>query len=202
MIRRCTIAVLAVAAASLSASAQSVPTPESVLGQSVGADFFLATFEESMEYFRRLDAASDRVMMRDVGESSFGRTTPIVFISSAENLADLDRYVEIAQRLAHPDGLSEDEAREVEDYLAGSAEAHQMVESLRLLKARTAELPESIERHARDADRARREGNSQEALAAWQLAAKMAPGNPKVQTELAIAHLLSGDGPGARRAEW
>jgi zinc carboxypeptidase len=111
MIRRCTIAVLAVAAASLSASAQSVPTPESVLGQSVGADFFLATFEESMEYFRRLDAASDRVMMRDVGESSFGRTTPIVFISSAENLADLDRYVEIAQRLAHPDGLSEDEAR-------------------------------------------------------------------------------------------
>jgi len=41
--------------------------------------------------------------------------------------------------------LSEDEAREVEDYLAGSAEAHQTVESLRLLKARTAELPDSIE---------------------------------------------------------
>ena len=92
-------------------SAQSIPTPESVLGQRVGADFYLATYEDSMEYFEALAAASDRLVLRDVGETSFGRTTRIALISSPENLANLDRYVEISQRLAHPEGLTDDEAR-------------------------------------------------------------------------------------------
>ncbi|NNM34968.1 MAG: hypothetical protein HKO53_17960, partial [Gemmatimonadetes bacterium] len=88
-----------------------IPTPESVLGHRVGEDFHLATFEESLEYFQQLDAASDRLALRQVGESSFGRPIYIALISSAENLANLDRHREIAQRLAHPDGLSDDEAR-------------------------------------------------------------------------------------------
>ncbi|MDT8368162.1 MAG: M14 family zinc carboxypeptidase [Longimicrobiales bacterium] len=90
---------------------QGIPTPESVLGHEVGADFVLATYEESMAYFAALDAASDRVMMRDVGTTSFGRTARIALISSAENLRNLDRHIEIAHRLANPIGLSDDEAR-------------------------------------------------------------------------------------------
>ena len=43
------------------------PTPESVLGQPVGADFFLATYDESLKYFQALDAASDRVELVQVG---------------------------------------------------------------------------------------------------------------------------------------
>jgi hypothetical protein len=111
MIPRFILAVTAVLAFCPSISAQSVPSPESVLGQRVGADFFLATFEESMDYFERLAAASDRVMLRDVGASSFGRPMRVAFISDAANLADLDRHVEISRRLAHPEGLSEAEAR-------------------------------------------------------------------------------------------
>ncbi len=34
-----------------------VPTPESVLGHQVGADFKLASYEDSLAYFRQLDAA-------------------------------------------------------------------------------------------------------------------------------------------------
>ena len=90
-----------------------VPTPESVLGHRVGEDLYLATFEESLEYFQRLDAASDRLELRQVGETSFGRPIYIALISSAENLANVDRHREIAQRLAHPDGLSDEEAREL-----------------------------------------------------------------------------------------
>jgi hypothetical protein len=93
--------------------AQAVPTPESVLGHPVGADFVLATYEQSMEYFDALDAASDRVLMRDVGTTSFGRTARVAFISSAENLRNLDRHVEIAQRLANPAGLGDAAAREL-----------------------------------------------------------------------------------------
>ncbi|MFV1987245.1 MAG: M14 metallopeptidase family protein [Gemmatimonadota bacterium] len=91
--------------------AQSIPTPESVLGHTVGEDFYLATYEESIEYFQRLDAATDRVRLEVVGETSFGRPVYLALISSAANLAELDRYREIAQRLAHPRGLSDGEAR-------------------------------------------------------------------------------------------
>jgi len=100
-------------AVSTTLTAQSVPTPASVLGHEVGADFVLATYEESMEYFDALASASDRVLMRDVGTTSFGRTARVAFISSAENLTDLDRHVDIARRLANPAGLTDAEAREL-----------------------------------------------------------------------------------------
>ena len=92
-------------------SGQTVPSPSSVLGFEVGADFRLATYEQSMEYFRALEAASDRVELRQVGVTSFGRPMMIALISSAENLRNLDRHREIAARLADPRGLSDDEAR-------------------------------------------------------------------------------------------
>ena len=38
-------------------SAQSVPTPASVFGHPVGADSQLFTYDQSIEYFRRLAAA-------------------------------------------------------------------------------------------------------------------------------------------------
>ncbi len=92
-----------------------VPTPESVLGQRVGADFFLATFEESIDYFQQLDAASDRLELREVGRTSFGRPVYIALISAAENLRNLDRHREIALRLAHPRGLTDAEAGALAD---------------------------------------------------------------------------------------
>ena len=95
--------------------AAQIPTPESVLGQRVGADFFLATFEESIEYFEQLDAATDRLELREVGRSSFGRPVYIALVSSAENLRNLDRHREIALRLAHPRDLTDDEARALAD---------------------------------------------------------------------------------------
>ncbi|MCP3958834.1 MAG: hypothetical protein GY719_13355 [bacterium] len=87
------------------------PTPESVLGARVGDDFFLATYDESIAYFRQLAAASDRVELVRVGETSFGLDWYLAIISSPENLANLDEIRATAQRLAHPEGLSGEEAR-------------------------------------------------------------------------------------------
>ena len=50
-----------------------IPAPESVLGFSVGADFKLATYDESLRYFQRLDEASDRLQLVEVGRTSEGR---------------------------------------------------------------------------------------------------------------------------------
>ncbi len=92
---------------------QSVPSPESVLGFPVGADFKLATYDESIDYFRRLDEASSQLQLIEIGTTSEGRAWYVALISSAENLANIDRYRDIAQRLAHPAGLTNDEAREL-----------------------------------------------------------------------------------------
>ena len=86
-------------------------TPESALGFAVGADFKLATYDESIRYFNQLAAASDRIKLVDVGSTSNGHAWTVALISSPENLARLERLKEIAQRIAHPAGLSDVEAR-------------------------------------------------------------------------------------------
>jgi murein tripeptide amidase MpaA len=98
-------------AAPAAAQQAALPTPESVLGFKPGADFKLATYGESLEYFQRLDAASDRLRLIEVGRTSEGRPWYLALISSPENLRDLERYRDIAQRLAHPDGLADSTAR-------------------------------------------------------------------------------------------
>ena len=87
-----------------------IPTPESVLGHRVGADFYLATYEQSLEYFRQLDAARDRLQLVEIGRTSEGRPWYIALISSVDNLANVDRYREIAVRLANPDDLTDETA--------------------------------------------------------------------------------------------
>ena len=88
-----------------------IPTPESVLGFSVGADYKLATYDESIAYFQKLAAATNRIRLIDVGKTSTGHAWTLAIISSPENLGRLDRLKEISQRIAHPTGLTDAEAR-------------------------------------------------------------------------------------------
>src|SRR5437867_168751 len=88
-----------------------VPTPESVFGFSIGADGKLVDYEESIAYFRKLAAASNRIKLINVGATSFGRPWTVAIISSPENLARLDQYRAINMRLAHPAGLTDSAAR-------------------------------------------------------------------------------------------
>jgi hypothetical protein len=53
-------------------TAQTVPTPESVLGHKPGDDFYLANYQESRDYFRRLAAASNRIKLITVGKTTRG----------------------------------------------------------------------------------------------------------------------------------
>jgi hypothetical protein len=73
-------------------SAQTVPTPESVLGHKPGDDFYLASYDESREYLRKLAASSNRIKLITVGKTTRGLDWEITLISSPENLAKLDRY--------------------------------------------------------------------------------------------------------------
>ena len=104
-------AVVLSASAFVAAAQSALPTPASVFGFEPGDDNMLATYEQVLDYYRRVDAASDRVMLMDAGETSQGRRMYFALVSSPGNLLNIDRLREIQQRLAHPDGLLEDEAR-------------------------------------------------------------------------------------------
>jgi hypothetical protein len=79
-----------------------VPSPRDVLGFAPGDDRKIADWGQITKYFNLLDAASGRVEVRGVGTSTLGRPVVAAFISSPENIRELDRYREIQRRLADP----------------------------------------------------------------------------------------------------
>jgi hypothetical protein len=104
------IAVLA-ASVVVSAQASRIPSPESSIGFAPGAESKLATYDQTIDYFRKLDAASDRLTLVEAGTSTQGRTFYFALISSPANLKKIDRYRAIARQLSRPEGLSEARAR-------------------------------------------------------------------------------------------
>ena len=90
-----------------------IPTPESVLGFRPGADYKLATYDQSVDYFKKVAASSKYVKIVEAGKTSQGRTMYYALVSTPDNLAKVDRYREIARRLAHPQGLTNAEARKL-----------------------------------------------------------------------------------------
>jgi hypothetical protein len=88
-----------------------VPTPESVLGHRPGDDFYLANYDESREYFRKLATSSNRIKLITVGKTTRGLDWEIAIISSPENLANLDKYKDISRKLADGRGFTDDSAR-------------------------------------------------------------------------------------------
>ncbi len=93
------------------AAAQSVPTPEQFVGFAIGADGELAPYPKVLDYFALLAKQTDRVTYEVLGQTTLGHDYSLVTISSPQNLAKLDRLVEINRRLADPRGLSDAEAR-------------------------------------------------------------------------------------------
>src|SRR5690349_1089275 len=55
------------------ASANNLPTPESVFGFAPGDDYKLATYDQVIDYLRRLANASKYIRLYDAGATSQGR---------------------------------------------------------------------------------------------------------------------------------
>ncbi len=88
-----------------------LPTPESVFGFPVGADYKLFTYDQSIDYFKKLAASNPRMKLITVGKTSYGKTWTAAIISSPANLARLDALRQINQRIAHPEGLTDSSAK-------------------------------------------------------------------------------------------
>ncbi|PYS78661.1 MAG: hypothetical protein DMF66_05605, partial [Acidobacteria bacterium] len=93
-------------------SAARVPSPRDALGFTPGDDRRVADWTQITDYFKRLDRASDRVLVQQIGESTLGRPLFVAYLSAPENIRSLDRYREIQRRLADPRLVASDAARE------------------------------------------------------------------------------------------
>ena len=96
-----------VLAATLSAwplSAQPAPkitTPREALGFNIGDDYQVANYTQLEAYWKKLATESDRMKLVDIGPTEEGRRQYMAIVTSPDNLKKLDRYKDIAQRLAH-----------------------------------------------------------------------------------------------------
>jgi len=79
-----------------------IPAPEDVLGFRPGDDRKLASWAQVVTYFQKLDAASDRVKVEEIGKSTMGRPFVFATISAPENLKRLNEFKEIQRQLADP----------------------------------------------------------------------------------------------------
>ena len=89
-----------------------IPSPQDVLGFTPGDDRKLASWDQVVEYFKRLDQASDRLKFEELGKSTMGKPFVVATISSPENLARLDQYKKIQQQLADPRKLGPPASRD------------------------------------------------------------------------------------------
>ncbi len=87
-----------------------VPTPNDVLGHHVGAPRTLTYYANILKYYRALAAATPRVQVEIVGRSDEGRELVVVWVSSEQNIKDLQANRDRLARLADPRGLSDEEA--------------------------------------------------------------------------------------------
>ncbi len=92
------------------ASAQPT-TPEEQFGYRLGTDYQLVNYQGLTDYWHLLAEESDRMTVESIGRTSEGREQWMATITSPANRPNLQRYKEIAGRLAHAEGLTEEDAR-------------------------------------------------------------------------------------------
>ncbi len=87
-----------------------IPHPRETFGHEVGADYKLADYDQMLEYYDKLAASTDRVQMVDIGKSVMGRPIKLFFISSEENMAQLEKWREISEKLSRAE-ITQEEAK-------------------------------------------------------------------------------------------
>ena len=79
-----------------------LPVPDTHFGHAMGEDRELVLWADVVSYFRALEAASDAVLVEELGETTEGRPMINVAIADPATIAELDRYKQILSRLADP----------------------------------------------------------------------------------------------------
>src|SRR5256885_4543954 len=105
------LALLFVATVATVAQAQAkITSPKEFFGHNIGDDYWLATYDQFVDYWHKIDAESDRMQVFEIGKSAEGRPQLAAIVTAPENFKNLARYKEIARKLAYAEGVSEADA--------------------------------------------------------------------------------------------
>ena len=88
-----------------------VPSPKQFLGHDIGEDRYLCNYTDLVRYFRAIDAASDRVTLREIGQTSYGQTMTMAVVTSPQNHARIEELRATAQKLCLARGVDSAAAR-------------------------------------------------------------------------------------------
>jgi hypothetical protein len=108
---RAALASLAIGLFIVASSAQ-VPSPKDVIGFHPTDDKTFASWAQITEYFTRLDKASNRVAIKEIGKTTNGKPLIVAFISSPDNIKNLEKYRRISAKLADPRTITSEGERE------------------------------------------------------------------------------------------
>ncbi|HEY6362049.1 MAG TPA: M14 metallopeptidase family protein [Vicinamibacterales bacterium] len=89
----------------------SITSPTQQFGAAIGDDYFLATWRQFEDYWKKLDRESNRMALVDLGKTEEGRSQWMAVITAPENFPRLERYKAISRRLARAEGLTDEDAR-------------------------------------------------------------------------------------------
>ena len=90
---------------------QAQKSPGEFFGKEIGADRILVKYPDIIRYFEYLESQSGRIKLSSEGDSTLGNPMVLAFISSEDNINRLQELSGINQKLANPDMLTPDEAR-------------------------------------------------------------------------------------------
>jgi hypothetical protein len=88
-----------------------ITTPKEEFGANFGDDYFLANYKQISAYWRKLATQSNRIVLQEIGKTAEGRPQLMAIVTSPANQKKLARYKEISAKLAHAEGLTDEQAR-------------------------------------------------------------------------------------------
>jgi len=90
-----------------------IPSPNEVLGYHIGAPAKLTYYADILRYYRALAAATPRVKVETIGRSDEDRELVVVWVSSDDNLNDLQKNRDNLAKIADPRGLTADQIKQL-----------------------------------------------------------------------------------------
>src|SRR5688500_203361 len=90
-----------------------IPMPKDAIGHHAGAPRTLTYYADILKYYRARAAATPRVKIETIGTSDEGRELVVVWVSSDQNIANLQANRDNLARLADPRKLGEAEIKQL-----------------------------------------------------------------------------------------
>jgi hypothetical protein len=94
-------------------TAPKVTTPKEQFGHNIGDDYYLVNYTQYVDYLRKMDVQSERMIVEEIGKTEEGRSELTAIITSPENQRRLPMIKEANRKLALAEGITDEQARQL-----------------------------------------------------------------------------------------